>query len=366
MRLNRILSYLFVGALAMGFSACEDMDDYDSRMPQSSETPGGEAPESVVTDAFVKGADVSWLTEMEVNNKKFYDAEGTEMECMSLLKSLGTNAVRLRVWVNPVDGWCSKMDVLAKAMRANRLGLRIMIDFHYSDVWADPANQIVPTAWAEYSYEDMKKAVAAHTTDVLSALKAWDITPEWVQVGNETRSGMLGEMGSASSNPAQYAGLHNAGYDAVKAIFPEAKVIVHVDNGYDTARNWLFKSLKDNGGKFDMIGLSHYPWSAVDDGKCTDWKDCNDKLITNIQTLANAYSVDVMVVEFGYPASEAATAKDCLQDLMTQGSAISCCAGVMYWEPQSYDWKSYGNGAFSTDGKPTIALDPFKSIYRQQ
>lgn len=362
MKLNRLLSYLVVGAATLGFSSCEEMDDYDSRMPENS---SDDAVVEEQKDNFVKGADVSWVTEMEVNGRKFYNAEGTEMECMELLRSIGTNAIRLRVWVNPADGWCGKMDVLDKAIRAHRLGLDIMIDFHYSDVWADPANQIVPAAWADLSYEDMKKAVAEHTTDVLSALKAWDVTPKWVQVGNETRNGMLYNVGHAGDNPTQYAGLHNAGYDAVKAIFHDAKVLVHVDNGYDTARNWLFKSLKDNGGKFDMIGLSHYPWSAVDGGKCSSWTDCNDKLIANINTLANDYGVDVMIVEFGYPASEAETAKDCLSDLMTKGSAVGRCAGVMYWEPQSYDWEGYGNGAFSSNGKPTVALDPFATIYRK-
>lgn len=364
MKLNKILSYFAVCAMAVGFGACEDMDDYESRMPQN--TGNDSEPEAVVVDDFVKGADVSWLTEMEANNRKFYDASGAEMECMSLLKSIGFNSVRLRVWVNPADGWCSKMDVLAKALRAHELGMRIMIDFHYSDVWADPSNQTIPAAWADYDYEQMKKAVAEHTTDVLSALKAWGITPEWVQVGNETRSGMLWEVGSASENPAQYAGLHNAGYDAAKAVFPETKVLVHVDNGYDTARNWLFKSLKDNGGKFDMIGLSHYPASAVEAGKCTDWADCNAKLLTNVQTLANTYNVDVLIVEFGYSASETSSAKDCLQDLMDKGVKNSRFAGVMYWEPQSYDWKAYGLGAFSTEGKPTVALDPFAKIYRQK
>lgn len=97
---------------------------------------------------FVRGADVSWLTEMESSGYKFYNAKGQEQECMSLLRDLGMNAIRLRVWVNPANptekdnvyGWCNKEDVVLKAWRAHNLGYRLMIDFHYSDAWADPVN----------------------------------------------------------------------------------------------------------------------------------------------------------------------------------------------------------------------------------
>ena len=82
---------------------------------------------------FAKGADVSWLTEMEANGKTFKNANGKTQECMSLLRDLGMNSIRLRVWVNPEDGWCGKADVVAKAWRAQQLGMRVMIDFHYSD-----------------------------------------------------------------------------------------------------------------------------------------------------------------------------------------------------------------------------------------
>ena len=140
---------------------------------------------------FAKGADVSWITEMEASGKKFYNASGTAMEGMALLKSLGMNAVRLRVWVNPSDGWCNKADLLVKAKRAKSLNMRIMIDFHYSDSWADPGKQTKPAAWTSYNLSELKTAVADHTKDVLNELKSNSITPEWVQVGNETGNGIL-------------------------------------------------------------------------------------------------------------------------------------------------------------------------------
>ena len=129
---------------------------------------------------FAKGADVSWLTEMEASGVKFYNQNGKATECMSLLRDLGMNSIRLRVWVNPDGGWNGKDDVVAKAWRAQQLGMRLMIDFHYSDTWADPSKQGVPAAWKNYSFDEMKQAVANHTKDVLSALKERNIDVEWV------------------------------------------------------------------------------------------------------------------------------------------------------------------------------------------
>ena len=220
---------------------------------------------------FAKGADVSWLTEMEKDGVKFYNQNGKATECMKLLREEGTNSIRLRVWVNPEGGWCGKDDVIAKAWRAQQLGFRLMIDFHYSDTWADPAHQTVPAAWQGYTAEQMKQAVADHTKDVLTALKDKGVTNvEWVQVGNETRDGMLWNdaegddakavTGRVSENAANFAAYVNAGYDAVKAVYPQAKVIVHVDEGNNLGRyTWLFGELKKNGGKWDVIGMSLYP-----------------------------------------------------------------------------------------------------------
>jgi len=175
--------------------------------------------------AFASGADVSWITQMESAGIKFYTTEGVQTEGMKLLKSLGMNSVRLRVWVNPPDGWCNATDLLVKAKRANDLGMRIMIDFHYSDWWADPSKQNKPAAWSTLNLADLKSAVGNHTREVLNLLKTNNITPEWVQVGNETGNGMLWETGKASVSMANYAALNNAGYDAVKEVFHRQKLL---------------------------------------------------------------------------------------------------------------------------------------------
>ena len=115
-----------------------------------------------------------------------------------------------------MESWSGKQDVINLAKRAANKGYRLMIDFHYSDSWADPGQQTKPAAWANHSVNQLGQAVADHTTDVLNGLKAEGITPEWVQVGNETNNGMLWPEGQASTNMANYALFVERGYQAVK------------------------------------------------------------------------------------------------------------------------------------------------------
>ncbi len=309
------------------------------------------------TDSFAKGADVSWVTQMEASGKKFYNVAGAEMECLKLMKSLGMNSIRLRVWVNPADGWNNTQDVLVKARRAKNLGMRIMIDFHYSDTWADPGHQLKPAAWTTLSFAGLKTAVATHTTDVLNTLKTNGITPEWVQVGNETGNGMLWDDGKASVNMKNYAELNNAGYDAVKSVFPDTKVIVHLQGGQDNGLyRWLFDGLKNNGGKWDIIGMSLYPAT-------TDWQTQNQQCLTNMNDMVARYGSEVMICEVGMSWDSPEIAKAFLTDLIAKTKLVNRKKGlgVFYWEPQSYgNWNGYSLGAFDNSGKPTVAMDAFK------
>lgn len=178
MKISFLKPILLAAFAIFSLSACSD--DENNTTPQSKPT--------YDMTGFAKGADVSWLSEMEKAGSKFYNASGAEQDCMTLLRDLGVNSIRLRVWVDPQDGWSGKQDVLAKAWRAKNLGQRIMIDFHYSDSWADPGKQNIPTAWTDFKddLQKMKAAVAEHTTDVLSFLKENGIDVEWIQIGNET------------------------------------------------------------------------------------------------------------------------------------------------------------------------------------
>lgn len=313
-------------------------------------------PPDPSTAVFAKGADISWITEMETEGKKFYNSAGVQQEGMALLKSLGMNTIRLRVWVNPAGGWNNTADVVAKAVRAKNLGMRVMIDFHYSDSWADPGQQTKPAAWNALAITNLKIALASHTNDVLTALKNSGVTPEWVQVGNETNDGMLWPDGKASTNMNNFAQLVTAGYDAVKAVFPSAKVIVHVSNGNDnTLFRWLFDGLKNNNAKWDVIGMSLYPEPGT-------WSTMNAQCLTNMNDMVSRYGKEVMVVEVGMSWDQAAACNAFLTDLIAKTKSVTGNKGlgVLYWEPQSYaNWKSYTKGAFDNTGKPTAALNAF-------
>lgn len=304
-----------------------------------------------------KGADVSWITEMEAAGISFYNQGGMAVDGIKLLHGLGMDAVRLRVWVNPANGWCNKNDVLVKARRAQHLGMRIMIDFHYSDTWADPGQQKIPDAWKNLSFDALQVAVSDHTTDVLQALKMNGITPEWVQVGNETGDGMLWHYGKASVSMANYAKLNNAGYDAVKSVFPTAKVIIHLHNGYDNNLfRWMFDGLKNNGGKWDVIGMSLYLTKE-------NWKARNTDCLNNINDMISRYGSEVMICEVGMSWDESAVAEIWLKDLFSLVNAVpnQKVLGIFYWEPLAYGgWNGYTLGAFDNNGRPTKALDAFK------
>ena len=312
--------------------------------------------------AFAKGADIGWYTEMEKKGYKFYTASGTEMDCPALMKSLGFNSLRFRVWVNPEDVWNGKEDVLKKCLRAKELGMKIMIDFHYSDTWADPGKQIVPKAWESYDLDAMAKAVADHTSDVLNTLKDNGVDVAWVQVGNEVTNGMLWEQGRVEGdNASGFAKLFKAGADKVKSIYPKASVILHIDNAWnmDTLQ-WFYSLMANTGVKYDMIGLSLYPsyWNE-ETNAFEPWEEKVNQAIANIPQLIKTYNRDVMLVEFGMPAAEPQKGKEALETLWNGLKDVKRFKGIFYWEPESEPARNgYALGAFN-DGKPTIALSPF-------
>lgn len=352
MKMPQIFSSILAAA-ALTFSSCSDGE------PSTPQQPDPDPVIPVKETGFARGADVSWLTQMESEGLRFYTPapERREMELMALLHDYcGVNSIRLRVWVNPADGWNSTDDVVAKARRAEALGLRTMIDFHFSDTWADPGNQKMPEAWKGLSFDGLKASVTNHVDGVLKALKNAGVTPEWVQIGNETTPGMMLPAGSVD-NPAQLTALNNAGYDAVKAVFPEAKVIVHLDAGNDRWRyDRMFGLLEDNGGKYDMIGMSLYPYWAEEQGQPGGWKKIVDDCVANISYLKERYGRSVMICEIGMPHDKAELCRDLIARMMT-----TPVEGIFYWEPEApagYNG-GYGMGCFE-NGSPTVALDPFR------
>jgi arabinogalactan endo-1,4-beta-galactosidase len=312
--------------------------------------------------AFAKGADVGWLPQMEATGYTFYDADGRPKECLQLLKDRGMNSIRLRVFVNPSDdkasGHCSKAETIAMALRAQKMGFRIMINFHYSDSWADPSKQNKPKAWENLAFPELLNEVYAHTFDVIQALKLAGVNPEWVQVGNEIPGGMLWPDGS-TDHWNQLGQLLNKGFDAVKAVDQTIKVIVHVDEGNN---NEKFRKFFDNATaqkvRYDVIGLSYYPYWIK-----KDYTETIADLQANLNDMAERYGKEVMIVEVG---GEDDKVQNTYELLVATIKAVKNVPnnkglGVLYWEPQgARSWSQYGLSAWQADGKPSPALNAFK------
>ena len=371
--MNHIKRLTIIAALVLGLLSCKD------------------EPAVVPEQEFWLGADIGWCTEYEQKGYKFYNKQGQERECTALMKELGLNAVRHRVWVDPSKhgNWCGKEDLLVKCRRADELGMAILLNFHYSDWWADPAKQNIPAAWSGHSYEQMKKDLAAHTVDILQYLKDNGIEPKWIQVGNETRNGFLWSVrsneygwpvvdengnteiiesvGHAVRNPQQSAGLFAAGYDACKSVFPDAIVMVHLDNGFDKdLYDWNLGILKKYGAKWDMIGMSLYPYWALDGGFRDDEEQTITDCIANIRHVSQKFNSDVMIVETGFYVDENDPAR--LEKGRRQLARViresinetgGRCKGVFYWEPECKP-SQYKLGAFTEGGYPTVIMDAFR------
>jgi len=330
----------------------------------SSQTPDPTPiPNPTPTYNFAKGADVGWLSQMEATGYRFYDADGTEKNCLQLLKDRGMNTIRLRVFVNPsndrINGHCSKDETVAMAVRAKNLGMRVMINFHYSDTWADPGHQNKPAAWASHSFTTLLSDVYNHTFEVLTALKTAGVTPEWVQIGNEIPGGMLWPEGN-STNFAQLAQLLNKGYDATKAIDPTIKVVVHIDQGNNNSRfRWFFDNARNNNVRYDVIGLSYYPYWLNSDYTMTI-----ADLQNNLNDMVSRYNKEVMVVEVGGDFTLVQNTKDMLTATINAVRNVpnQKGLGVIYWEPEGEKtWSGYQLNCWQTNGKPSLALDAFRN-----
>jgi len=339
----------------------------------------------VPAPSFAKGADISWTSEMEKNGKTFKKKDGTKADILEVLKDVGVNAIRLRVWVNPNGGWSGKDDVVKMAKRVQKAGLPLMVDFHYSDFFTDPSRQYTPDAWAadKGDVDKMAAHVKEHTTEVLTALKSAGVTPAWVQIGNETHNGMLwptGQLwGSGAGGWDNFAKLYMAGYNAAKAVFPRIIAMPHLNNAY-ADNDWWFQEMRNRNCPFDMIALSHYPQS---ESKMSP-SEYNQAAYNRIVALNSKYGVKVIVSEVGVktPDNES-TAKSVLKEFMDLIRGSSACAGIFYWEPEVYDgwkpaiyynaalmekytgkretWDAYKMGAFLSGGKPSSVMDCFKN-----
>lgn len=319
------------------------------------------------TKTFWLGGDISGTTADEARGRFVENSEGVRTETTQLMKDYGMNATRLRVWVDPKDGFCSPEDVLKLAKRSRDLGMPVMIDFHYSDWWADPGKQNPPKAWLGKDLKETCRLLADHTKSTLELLKKNNIDVKWIQIGNETTHGFLWPMGKFEDNPGQYAELTKAGIKAAREVYPHADIIIHLDNGFDRALyDRVFDSLKANGVEWDQIGMSIYPFWAME-GKFepSELMTLVDSM-ANIRHLKQKYGTDVMIVETGVDGRYPEQGKQFLDALIKGAKTLTdgACTGIFYWAPEWDCEGDYHLGAFSK-GRPTIIMDAFKDAARQ-
>lgn len=324
---------------------------------------------AMANDHFTLGADISGVTELEAKGVNFLDEKGKTRDLFALMKDYGMEGVRLRVWVDPHDGFCSPQDVLQMGLRAKEAGMPVMVDFHYSDWWADPGKQNIPERWRDMSAEQMRGALREHTASTLQMLRHAGVDVRWVQVGNETTHGMLWDMARAETQMPTYAALTREGYEAVKSVYPDAQVIVHLDNGWDARLyNYIFDGLLRNGAKWDMIGMSIYPFWSINAGQVKDEEELIELTINNINDLKKKYGTDIMIVETGVEASRPHEGRRFIERLITdtRDKTSGACKGVWYWAPEAdAQLDSYKLGAFS-GRRPTVIMDAFRTAAKHR
>jgi len=249
---------------------------------------------------FIKGADISSLQAIEDYGGKYYDFTGKEKSALKILKENGVNYLRLRIWNEPTlsfdaGDYCDVAHTVEMAKRIKKEGFKLLINFHYSDWWADPRNQTKPRAWENMSVDEMAEALYSFTKEALEALIQADACPDMVQIGNEIGNGILWEEGRAG-NWENLAKFLNSGIKAVRDVTPEdkeIKIMLHIQDGgsVEFCENF-FTNIEAHGVKdYDIIGLTYYPY----------WNGTFEDLKNNINNLAEKFNKDIIVAETAFP-----------------------------------------------------------------
>jgi len=292
------------------------------------------------------GTDISFLPQLESRVIKFSD-NGIQKDAIEILKDHGFNYIRLRIFNNPATakgyspqkGFCDLEHTKQMALRVKKAGMKLLLDFHYSDYWADPQQQNKPSAWEGLTDKKLALALKDYTKDVILALKTQGTSPDMVQIGNEINHGMVWPDGHIG-NPDQLARLIIAGADGVKDVDPSIIIMLHVALGgqNDESVFWLDNMIA-RGVKFDIIGLSYYP----------RWHGTLSNLKNNMLDLISRYNKDINLVEYSQK-------KDEVNDIvfnLPNGRGKGTCI----WEPLS-TWEQI----FDKEGKSNDLLKTYDKI----
>jgi len=316
---------------------------------------------------FIKGVDLSTLLQVEDNGGVFYE-NGIVKDPVLIFKDHGIDYIRIKIWHTPTSDYDNLQKVLIAAQRIKSNGLKFLLNIHYSDWWADPANQTKPAAWNGLLFQSLKDSVYQYTKNIITTLKNHNALPDMVQIGNEIICGMLwndGRICEQYNTPQQWANLSALVNEGIRGVndaidFNDSvKIMIHTDRGGDNAgARWFYDGLLAQNVSFDIIGLSYYPW----------WHGTLSDLQNNLNDLASRYSKEIIVVETAYPwtllwndttynlvgnssqllAGYPATVqgqKDFLVDLIniinntTDGKGV----GVFYWEPDWISTQTFGS-----------------------
>src|SRR3954468_17108130 len=292
------------------------------------------------------GADVSTAQRALDLGAKYYDASGSAKDPLDILKGLGVNYVRLRVWNNPASGYNNKAKVLSYAKQVKAKGLKLLVDFHYSDTWADPGNQNKPAAWAGHNISQLQTDVYNYTYDVCNSLKSQGTTPDSVQIGNEINVGMLWNDGKVVNNNFTNLGLLlKSGYNATKACNSSTQVIIHTaDADSDSNARWFYDGIRAQGVTWDITGLSYYCF----------WHGSLSILSSVITDVKSRYGKPVVIAETAYPFTAA--------NADTQGNSISSaqpCSGFpATWAGQANEFTAVQNTARSAGALGVFYWEP--------
>ncbi|MDE3185485.1 MAG: glycosyl hydrolase 53 family protein [Bacteroidota bacterium] len=294
----------------------------------------------------ILGADISFLPQLEARGIKFSD-KGEQKDVLQILKDHGFNYIRLRLFVNPSDdsgyspgkGFCDLQQTLQMAKRIKNAGMKFLLDFHYSDTWADPGKQFIPEEWKSLDFKDLAKKVHDYTKSVLASLKAQGTLPEMVQTGNEINHGILWPDGNVQHLDS-LATLLNSALSAVKEVNPSIITLIHVAlGGQNSESEFFLDNMINRGVSFDAIGESYYP----------KWHGTLNDLDTNLRLLQKKYNKPVIVAEYSQLKRQVNRIAFSLPGNQMKGTFI--------WEPLS-TWESF----FDKDGKANKYLYEYDDI----